>query len=185
MLTVAEEVFAELGYQAASMDEISNRVGVSKPMLYEYFGSKEGLFGACAARARTQLLEVTRGAVAQATSARDAMWRGHLAFFEFVDAHAQAWSVMLDESLIGREPGGGAIEAIRRQQTGFIAEVLGSFKPGVDAQTVQACAQMLVGAAERLAVWRAAHREVSPEQATRYLMDLCWPGLDGLTGTRP
>ena len=47
ILEVAEEVFAGDGYQATSMDDIAQRVGLSKPMLYEYFGSKEGLLLAC------------------------------------------------------------------------------------------------------------------------------------------
>ena len=59
MLDVAEEVFGERGYQATSMDEIAERCGVSKPMLYEYFGSKDGLLVACVSRSKAELLDVT------------------------------------------------------------------------------------------------------------------------------
>ena len=68
MLTVAEEIFAEQGYLATSMDEIAVRCGVSKPMLYEYFGSKEGLLIGCIHRARTELREKTAAAIAGAQS---------------------------------------------------------------------------------------------------------------------
>ncbi len=64
MLTVAEEIFAEQGYLATSMDEIAERCGVSKPMLYEYFGSKEGLLIGCIHRARAELREKTAQAIA-------------------------------------------------------------------------------------------------------------------------
>ena len=85
MIAVAEEVFATLGYQASSMDEIAERVGVSKPMLYEYFGSKEGLLVACIRAARAELLAVTTASVRGAAGAEEAMRRGLAAFFEFTD----------------------------------------------------------------------------------------------------
>src|SRR5687767_14290304 len=62
MLDVAARVFAERGYHAASMDEIAAEVGVSKPMLYAYFDSKEGLYLACIDRAGQDLLESMRRA---------------------------------------------------------------------------------------------------------------------------
>ncbi|MGH3746792.1 MAG: helix-turn-helix domain-containing protein, partial [Micromonosporaceae bacterium] len=55
MLAVAEQVFAERGYRDASMDEIAGRVGVTKPMLYAYFGSKEGLLLATIVKFGTDL----------------------------------------------------------------------------------------------------------------------------------
>src|SRR5688500_7867062 len=76
MLQVAEQVFASRGYQAASMDEIAEQVGVSKPMLYAYFGSKDGLLLACIRRARAELHEVTTAAIAEGGSALDVLRRG-------------------------------------------------------------------------------------------------------------
>src|SRR4051812_12040595 len=66
ILAAAEEVFAERGFQATSMDEVSLRVGVSKPMLYEYFTSKEGLLLACVARIRGDLHTATVEAMDEA-----------------------------------------------------------------------------------------------------------------------
>src|ERR671930_2513522 len=83
MIAVAEQMFAERGYRAASMDEIAERVGVSKPMLYEYFGSKEGLFVACIRQARAELAAVSTESVAGHTRAEDALRTGLIAFFEF------------------------------------------------------------------------------------------------------
>lgn len=180
MLAVAEEVFAERGYAGAAMDEIAERVGVSKPMLYEYFGSKDGLFGACVSRVRAELLDATRRAVEGAPSAEEAMRRGHRAFFTFVDDHAAAWSVLLNESRVTRGPAASAIDTIRDQQTGFIVELLAGYGPDVPRAELEAYAQLLVGAAERLAVWRTDH-PVSAERATEYLMNVMWTGLGGLS----
>src|SRR5690349_5740610 len=100
MIAVAEEMFAERGYQAAAMDEIAERVGVSKPMLYEYFGSKEGLFVACIRQARAELLAATTQAVAGLDSAEDALRAGLLAFFEFTDSHRRAWELIRHEATV-------------------------------------------------------------------------------------
>ncbi len=188
MLAVAEQVFAERGYQAASMDEIAERVGVSKPMLYEYFGSKDGLLLACIGRARAELLEATRRAVADASTPEEMLRRGLLAFFEFIDAHSRAWSVLLHEALITAGPAAAEIEAIRRQQTDLIAALLAPRFPAATTRELDAYAQIVIGACERLAVWRERHPDVTPEEATRLLMDLTWLGLAGLAarhGARP
>lgn len=180
MLAVAEEVFAERGYAGAAMDEIAERVGVSKPMLYEYFGSKDGLLSACVSRVRAELLEATRRAVDGASSAEEAMRRGHLAFFRFVDEHAAAWSVLLHESRVTDGPAAAAIDAIRDQQTGFIADLLAAHRPDVPRPELEAYAQLLAGASERLAVWRT-DRRLSAERATEYLMNVLWYGLDRMS----
>lgn len=183
MLEVAELVFAERGFHAASMDEIAERVGVSKPMLYEYFGSKDGLLVACITRVRTELLEATRQAVGQASGARDLVWRGNLAFFEFIERHGRAWSVLLHESMVG--PAATEIESIRRQQTTFIAGLLARYVTSATQTELEAYAQILVGACERLAVWRDQHPDVTAEDATRALMAMVWPGIAALIGTAP
>src|SRR3954471_16258736 len=90
MLDVAEEVFAEQGYAVVSMEEIAVRVGVSKPMLYEYFGSKEGLPLATIGRARTELFETTASAIQAAETAEDKLRSGYLAYFRFNEAHRRA-----------------------------------------------------------------------------------------------
>src|SRR5215217_70452 len=63
MVAAAERLFSERGYHGVSMDEIAAASGITKPMLYEYFGSKEGLFLACMERARGQLFEAIGSAV--------------------------------------------------------------------------------------------------------------------------
>ena len=62
MLAVAERAFADRGFHGASVDAIAEGSGISKPMIYAYFGSKEGLYRACMERARTRLLEALAAA---------------------------------------------------------------------------------------------------------------------------
>ena len=176
MLDVAEEVFAEHGYGAVSMEEIAERVGVSKPMLYEYFGSKEGLLLATIARARGELREATEHAAGEAGSAEDMLRSGYLAYFRFNEAHRRSWLVLLQEpiQLGGAE---GEIEAMRRQQTGLIVELLEKFATDHPRRALEAYAEIMVGACERLALWRARNPEVTAEEAAGHMMDLTWNGL--------
>lgn len=180
MLTVAEEVFGRDGYQAASMDQIAELVGVSKPMLYEYFGSKEGLLIGCLRRIRAELRTVTKQSVWSAAAAEDAMRLGLLAFFDFVAGHAHAWRLLRHE---GGLHGAAAteIEAIRDQQTALIAQLMSGFVPSVDPAVtleLQLLAEGINGASERLARWWETHPEATADQLTESMMTLVWTGLD-------
>ncbi|MEU5690297.1 TetR/AcrR family transcriptional regulator [Actinosynnema sp. NPDC020468] len=177
MLDVAEVVFAERGYLAASMDEIAERVGVSKPMLYEYFGSKEGLLIGCIHRARSELLEKTTAAIAGADGPREVLRLGLLAFFRFIADHKQSWALLRQEAAITVPSAEDEVEGIRRQQTDLIAAVVASFSERVDALESEAFAEIVVGSTERLALWCERRPEVTPERATGYVMDVVWDGV--------
>lgn len=181
MLDVAEEVFAEHGYAAVSMEEIAVRVGLSKPMLYEYFGSKEGLLLATIARARGELREATERAIAEAGPVEEKLHRGYLAYFRFNEAHRRTWLVLLQEPvLLGGAA--GEIEAMRRQQTDLIVARMQWLAPERPHRDLEAYAEIIVGACERLALWRTHNPEVSVEEAARRMMDLTWTGLSSLGG---
>ncbi|WP_433558442.1 TetR/AcrR family transcriptional regulator [Pseudonocardia xinjiangensis] len=178
ILDAAVAVFGERGYQAASMDMVAERVGVTKPVLYAHFGSKEGLLLACIARARAELLEVTTTAAAAADGPEEMLRRGTLAFFAYLEQREPAWTFLYSESTVA----GDALEGIRAQQTDFIATLLAAQAPDADPQRLTGWAQVIVGACERLALWRGNARSVTSEQATEYLMDLVWTGLAAMGG---
>jgi AcrR family transcriptional regulator len=177
MIAVAEELFAERGYRAAAMDEIAERVGVSKPMLYEYFGSKEGLFVACIRQARAELAAVTTRSVAGVESAEDALRGGLVAFFEFADSHRRAWELIRHEATVAGQAAMDEIEAIRRQQTTIDMRLLAAFLPGAEARELEAAAEIIVGACERMSIWYVRQEDVDARQAAEYVMQLVWYGL--------
>lgn len=177
MIQVAESVFAARGYTAASMDEIAERVGVSKPMLYEYFNSKEGLLLACIAESRAELRRVTEESVANAKTAEDALELGLLAFFVFIRERRDAWALVRQEMVLIGTSASDEIEATRRQQTDLIAKLMTAYLDLGSPVRVEAVAEFVVGACERLAIWCERHHEVTPERATEYAMDVLWSGL--------
>ncbi len=181
MIAVAEEIFAERGYQASSMDEIAERVGVSKPMIYEYFGSKEGLLVACIRAARAELLAATTASVEGVTSAEDALRRGLEAFFAFIDSHRRSWALLRHEAAVAGQAAMDEIEGIRRQQTQVNAALFAAYLPGLPARDLEAYGEVVVGACERLATWYVAREDVTARDAAAIIMRMVWHGLAAST----
>lgn len=179
IVDAAVAVFGERGYAATSMDAVAERVGVTKPVLYAHFGSKEGLLLAAISRARSELLEVVAAAAAGAADPESMLRDGTLAFFTYLDRRAPAWQLFCSEAGVAD----AALEEIRTQQTDFIAALLAAQVPGTAPERLTGWAQVIVGACERLAVWRGQDESVTAEQATEYLMEVAWAGLAGLGRT--
>ena len=180
MLRVAERVFAERGIQAATMDEIAEHVGVTKPLIYDYFGSKEGLLAATIERAREQLM----GALIDSWAAEpDAPVRDRVggvvnAFFTFIDAHEAAFALLRTEgALIGEAS--ASVERIRQQTAKAFAEGLRTLAPFAELPSgrVTAMAEILIGGCERLAVWRSSHPGMTAAEATDLVVTTIWDGL--------
>jgi AcrR family transcriptional regulator len=177
MVEVAEEIFADRGFLATSMDEVAEKVGVSKPMIYEYFGSKEGLFVACIRAARAELLSVTLASVEGVTSAEEALRRGLVAFFEFTDSHRRSWKLLQSEAVAAGPTAVAEIEATRQQQTSVNTTLFESFLPDVPHTELSAYAEIVVGACERLSLWYVQRDDVSAADAAELVMRLVWFGL--------
>ena len=111
-LAVARSLFAEQGYAAVTMDEVAAEVGVTKPLLYNYFGNKEGLYAACMERAGDALSATIAASVASTSTPEEAMRAGGHAFFAFLDSERAAWAVLFDESLPRAVALLGAAEAL-------------------------------------------------------------------------
>src|SRR6187402_2207930 len=98
-LLAAHALFAARGYAAVTMDEVAAAVGVTKPLLYNYFGNKERLYIACMKRGGDALVATILETVAGAANPSGALNDGLRAFFAFLDADRAAWAVLFDESL--------------------------------------------------------------------------------------
>ncbi|MGH3647688.1 MAG: TetR/AcrR family transcriptional regulator [Micromonosporaceae bacterium] len=177
MLEAAEAVFAERGYQDASMDEIARRVGVTKPMLYAYFGSKEGLLVASIGRVREDMTRAVVDALPGATTLRDVLWRGLLAYHEFVAGHDQGWAVVRQ---VASQAVSDQVEEIRRVLRDLIAEMILMYAPEAPALNREAYAELIVGACERAAIWRQTRDDVTPRQAAELVMEGLWNGIERL-----
>jgi AcrR family transcriptional regulator len=176
LLTVAQALFAERGFRGPSMDEIALRAGVTKPVLYDHFGSKDGLVAACISRDGARLLSAVAAAVATASGPEQVLRAGFAAFFGFVESRGQVWFMLIGEnSVVG--PAAEALEQIRRQLAEYVAERLAAALPAADTAALGVFAQAIIGACERVALWCRERPDVSPAGATESLMALVWGGL--------
>jgi AcrR family transcriptional regulator len=180
-LGVAHAQFAERGYAAVKMDEVAAAVGVTKPLLYNYFGNKEQLYLACMEPAGDALVATVIEAVSRTDSPGDALEAGLHAFFAFVDEDRAAWRVLFDETL----PAGGEIAerigSYRARITDLVAAAMLEQIPASRrdrAKTeVEALSTALLGAAEALARWWLRTEAVSAKAAAELLVSTVQPGL--------
>jgi AcrR family transcriptional regulator len=171
----AEQVFVELGVGAASMEDVAEAAGVTKPVLYDHFGSKDGLLAAVVARLGDQMLEVTADAALRAEGPEDSLRRGLAAYFTFVDRHAGAWLLLLREITPGSL---AAVEAdrVRSAQVEAIAALV-ELNLSVDPARAEVYAHVVSGAAERLGAVRLTGRKVPAARAAGLVMDVLWSGF--------
>jgi AcrR family transcriptional regulator len=185
MLDAAVVGFARHGYQAASMDDIAEEAGVSKPLVYLYLKSKEDLFTACIRRERAALVEAVRGGTGQRHGrAEQELWKGLCAFFAHTAARPDGWSVLRKADTQGG-PFAREVASMRAEITELVTLLLS--RAAVDAgcddefaeREVSALAHAIVGAAESLAVWANTRTDGAPSSKENavMLMNLCWTGL--------
>lgn len=178
VLAAADQLFAEQGFTGASMDELSRRVGVSKPVVYALVGSKEELYRRCVERLASALAaRITSAAASEDDPARQ-VGACALSFFRFVSEHRRLWEAL------AWDPGPFAEDAaaIRRGQDELVGSLFAAAaaRRGVhpDAVKVGALAQAVNGAVEALARWWRDHPDVAPEQLARWVVELLMPGLE-------
>ena len=180
-LGAAHELFAERGYAAVTMDKIAASVGVTKPLLYNYFGNKELLYIACLERAGDALIATIADSVGQTANPGDALGAGVRAFFSFLDTDRAAWAVLFDETL----PHGGEVfdrvASYRGQIVELVSASLLAQLPERSRKTakveVEALSTALLGASEALARWWLRTEAISAEDAAELLISTVEPGL--------
>jgi AcrR family transcriptional regulator len=185
VLAAARALFAQRGYGAVTMDEVADAVGVTKPLLYIYFGNKEHLYLACMEPAAEELREAVASAVAQAERPADALEPGVRAFFSFVDRDRDAWRVLFDETL----PAGGEVARRvaeqRAELEALVARLVVARLPGRGvgraAVEAEALSVALLGAAEALARWWLHTGALSAGEAAELLIKTVEPGVRART----
>ena len=189
MLDAAVVGFARHGYQAASMDEIAEAAGVSKPLVYLYLKSKEDLFAACLRRERAALVEAVRGGTQERdVSAEQQLWKGLCAFFAHTAARPDGWA-MLHRATAQGEPFAREVAGMRAEITELVRLLLSraAMDAGCDSEfaerEVSGLAHAMVGAAESLAEWANAREGDTPsaKETAATLMNFCWTGLGRMT----
>jgi AcrR family transcriptional regulator len=187
MLAVARALFADRGYAAVTMDDVAASAGITKPLLYNYFGNKEGLYLGCMAPAGDALVATVIEAVAETTNAADALEAGLSAFFTFLAKDRSAWRVLFDETL----PASGEVArgvAVYRDRLGDLVgtallDQLPEARRELATAEVQALSSAVLGAAEALGRWWLRNDSMSADGAADMLIATLGPGLRARAAT--
>ena len=173
ILDVAGHVFARAGYDSAPMDEIADRAGVSKPMLYTYFGSKEGLYLAYIDRSGAELLDRLVNAKPSDSQPGSVLRARITEFLSFVEEHGDGWRVLFRE-LASTRPFAERVAVLRGRIAGAIRLMLeegaATTCSGYPPRAADAIAHAVVGAGESLANWWLDHPDVPRDEVAAWYL---------------
>ena len=177
LLAAAQEVFVAQGYHAAAMDDIAERAGVSKPVLYQHFPGKLELYLALLDTHCDAIVERVRAAMAATTDNKERVKGAVQAYFDFVDHEDEAFRLVFMSDL-RHEP--AVAERVARVESECVAAVADTIMAdtGVDRARAELLASGMVGAAEAAAqFWLASGRQVPKPDAEALLAALIWRGI--------
>ena len=179
LLAAAREVFVEQGYHAAGMDDIAERAGVSKPVLYQHFPGKYELYVALLDRAVEALLTSVLEAMQTPADNRERVRATIQAYFAFV-AGEGAYRLVFESDLANDVLVGDRIASVQRRCARVLAELLRQDTDLADEEA-RLLATGVVGMAQVCAREWAEHEDSVPlEEAVKLVATLVWRGMRGL-----
>jgi len=179
LLFIGRELFAEKGFEATSIEEIAARAGVSKPVVYEHFGGKEGLYAVVVDREMRNLLERVTSALS-GHNPRVLVEQAALALLTYIEEETDGFRVLVRDSPV--VSGTGTFSSLLNDiasQVEYILEQEFSrrrFNPKLAGMY----AQMLVGMVALTGQWWLEVRKPKREEVAAHLVNLGWNGLRGL-----
>jgi AcrR family transcriptional regulator len=179
----ATEVFAECGYHGASIDEIAKRSGVSPPVVYDHFESKQDLHTRLLERHLAELRLLWREQLQGDDPQEQRIARAFDAWFAYVQTHPYAWKMLFHDTT--GEPEMQAVHREIRMQSRaallpLLAEELGAARAGepVDADALEMAWELLRSALQGLALWWHDHQYIPRAQVVATAMSGLWIGLE-------
>lgn len=183
LISVGRQRFAEKGFDATSIEEIAARAKVSKPVVYEHFGGKEGLYAVVVDREVTSLLERITSALT-AGHPRELLEQAALALLDYIEQETDGFRVLVRESPVMSATGN--FSSVLNDVAHQVEHILGAeFKArGYDPKLAELYSQALVGMVALTGRWWLEVRKPRKETVAAHLVNLAWNGLSHLD-TKP
>jgi AcrR family transcriptional regulator len=179
LLDIGRAVFAAKGFDGTSIEEIAARAGVSKPVVYEHFGGKEGLYAVVVDREMRALLDRVEGALAGGHP-RELLEQAALGLLDYVETDTDGFRILVRDSPVASQTGTFAslISDIASQVEHILAA---EFKArGYDAKLAPLYSQALVGMVALTGQWWLDARKPKRAEVAAHLVNLAWNGLSHL-----
>jgi AcrR family transcriptional regulator len=179
LIDIARSLFAERGYEGPTIEEIALRANVSKPVVYEHFGGKEGLYAVVVDREMSALLDGITSSLTNNRS-RVRVERVALALLTYVEERTDGFRIMIRDSPAAISS--GTYSSLLNDAVSQVSSILaGDFaRRGLDPGLAPLYAQALVGSVSMTAQWWLDTREPKKEVVAAHLVNLMWNGLTHL-----
>jgi len=179
LIEVGRSVFAKRGYEATSVEEIAERARVSKPIVYEHFGGKEGLYAVVVDREMEALLERVTSALT-AGHPRQLVEQAALALLTYIEDETDGFRVLTRDSPV--VSGTGTFSSLLNDIASQVEYILAREfdRRGLQSKLAGMYAQMLVGMVALTGQWWLEVRRPEREEVAAHLVNLGWNGLRGL-----
>lgn len=187
LLAAAQEVFVAQGYHAAAMDDIAERAGVSKPVLYQHFPGKLDLYLALLDVHCDAIIDRMRSAMSSSTDNKVRVAAATSAYFDFVDHESEAFRLVFESDLRNDPSVRARFERVERGCIEAITETIMA-DTGLGRERAELLAAGLCGAAEIAArFWLTGGRQIPKAEAEALLSALSWRGIASfpLQGVEP
>jgi AcrR family transcriptional regulator len=181
LIDIARALFAERGFEGTSIEELAARAEVSKPIVYEHFGGKEGLYAVVVDREVRQLLGMMRSSLTSGDGdPRELLERAALALLDYVEESSEGFRILVRDSPLGSES--GSFVSIIGDVASRVEYILAAeFKNrGFDVKFAPMYAQMLVGMVGTTGQWWLDIHKPGKEDVAAHIVNLAWNGLRGL-----
>jgi AcrR family transcriptional regulator len=179
LIVIARTAFAERGFDGVSVEEIAARAEVSKPVVYEHFGGKDGLYSVVVDREVRQLLGQMREALT-ATSPRMLLEQAACALLDYIDASSDGFRILVRDTPPG-SVSATYVSIISDSATRVEGILVDQFRArGFDANVAPLYAQMLVGMVSVTGQWWLDVRKPDKDVVAAHLVNLAWNGLGNL-----
>jgi AcrR family transcriptional regulator len=187
LLEAAQEVFVAQGYHAAAMDDIAERAGVSKPVLYQHFPGKLDLYLALLDVHCDAIIDKMRNAMSSSTDNKVRVAAATSAYFDFVDHESEAFRLVFESDLRNDPAVRARFERVERSCIEAITETIMA-DTGLGRERAELLAAGLCGAAEIAArFWLTGGRQIPKSEAEALMSTLSWRGIASfpLQGVEP
>jgi AcrR family transcriptional regulator len=180
LLDIGRRLFAERGFEGTSIEEVAAQAGVSKPVVYEHFGGKEGLYAVVVDREVERLLTMATTLLLEGANTREKYEAAAVQLLKYIEDNADGFRILVRDSNPGSGTGtyGTLLSDIAGQVEYILADFLSS--RGHDPKAAPLYAQMLVGMVAFTGQWWLDARKPKLEEVAANLIDLAWNGLSQL-----
>jgi AcrR family transcriptional regulator len=180
LIEVGRKLFADKGFEGTTVEEIAAKASVSKPVVYEHFGGKEGLNAVVVDREIAALLGGITGALSAELNSRETLERAAGALLDYIESNTDGFRILVRDSPAGQSTGSFAslISDIASQVEHILAAEFKSHK--LDPKAAPMYAQMLVGMIALTGQWWLNSRKFKKHEVAAHVVNLAWNGLTGL-----